>query len=909
MPTVACPTGLSIDTSGLISGTIAADASLSSPFAVTVSVSDAEDTTDVSFNWNVGVPGDINSGLLLHWPFDETGGLVATDISGNNNDGVVSASGATFVAGQLGNAIQLDGVAGFVADDDAESFLNGLEQITVTTWVKADSTPTDEGIFTTANPDNKDEFLAMRYDAAGFAGGETAVIKAGVGNGELSGNFSVLETSSNVQTTDWQHLALVWELGAPAQIYIDGVLNSPSDVTGTMAAALNAVDRLWVGRASKFDNGEFGWQGLIDDFRIYGRVLAGSEIQQLAGGDTGGGNNPPGVTNPGDQTSIEGDVISLQIDAADADAGDTLSYSASNLPDGLSIDPASGLISGTIASSAVAGSPFTVEITVTDGTDPVTVQFQWTVSEPAIPVAAADVAITPTGGLTATTFNGDAFVITNTGDYPITSVSIDLSTALFADNVFDPIGAAGDAGAKCLTPNSGAAATGFVAPADPCVDPFANPHDGGFEILTINFDDFGPGESFGFNTDVDPTSIKNATGTGDAGAVSGLELTGSTVTVNFDDGAGGVNLVGETFQIAPNSQGGSVAQLREVAPTGATLSASGLALLDIDLASPAGASGPFSHAAASLPNAEAAQTIIVDTGSAGDNVRLLHVEAALLAVNGFELEPFEANEAIEVNSQTAITGAGGTVSIPVTLTRSNPTVGGYNYFAAVVDGPDGSSVVSNYIILRLESPAGGNQPPVANDDLVGITAGQQDVMIDLLANDSDVDGVLDASSIVIVDAPTQGSLTPGVLGVFEYDHSGGTSDSFTYTVDDNEAATSNLATVFIQVQPPVLPDDVDGDGDDNVTDNDDDNDGFLDTEDPFAHGCRQRHRHRSAGAAAAVQRRSWHRSVRTWLYRPDEQWRNRWCAGRRLSGSVRSGADFHQRQSVRYGYLDHPEHS
>jgi len=828
------PDGLSIDpASGLISGTIAAGTSVDSPFAVTVSVSDAADSTDVNFNWVISEPGDINSGLLLHWPFDEAAGAVAADISGNNNDGVVSASGASFVAGRLGNAIQLDGVAGFVADDDAENYLNGLQQITVTTWVKADGIPTDEGIFTTTAPNNLDEFVALRYDAAGFAGGGTAVIKGGVGNGPTSGNFSILETSSDVQSTDWQHLALVWELGAPAQIYIDGVLNTPSDVNGSMAAAISAVDRLWVGRASKFSNGESGWQGQIDDFRIYGRVLAESEIQQLASGTTTG-NTPPGVTNPGEQSSIEGDVISLQIAATDVDAGDVLSYSAGNLPTGLAIDPASGLISGTVAAGAAAGSPFASEVTVDDGSDPVTIQFAWTVNEPVVPIASADVSITPAGGLTATTFNGDAFLITNNGDYPITSVSIDLSTALFADNVFDPVGDAGDAGAKCLTPNSGAAATGFVAPADACVDPFANPHDGGFEILTINFTDFGPGESFGFNTDVDPTSIKNATGTGEAGAVSGLELSGSTVTVSFDDGNGGVGLVGQTFQIAPNSQGGSVAQLRQTAPAAPTLSASGLALADIDLASPAGASGPVSHAAASIANADSAQTIVIDSGSVGDNVRLLQVEAALLAVNGFELEPFEANEAIVVNSQTATTGVDGTVSIPVTLTRTNPTVGGYNYFVAVVDGADGTSRVSNYLILRLENPTGVNQAPVAGNDSVTITAGQQDVMIDLLANDSDADGVLDASSIVIVDPPTQGSLTPGALGVFEYDHTGSLSDRFSYTVDDNEAATSNLATVFIQIPSTPLPDDADGDGTENIADNDDDDDGLLDTEDPFA---------------------------------------------------------------------------
>ena len=224
------------------------------------------------------------SGLLLHWPFDESGGLVVTDVSGNNNDGMVSDTGAAFVPGIFDNAISLDGVDDFVADEDAESFLNGLEQITVTTWVKADSIPNDEGIFTTAFPNEDDEFLAMRYDASGFVGFGTNVIKTGVGNGDASGDFSVLESSSNVQTCEWQHLALVWELGSPVQLYIDGVLDTPTDVSGSMTTALSAVDRLWVGRASKFENGESGWQGLIDDFRIYGRVLADSEILQLASG-------------------------------------------------------------------------------------------------------------------------------------------------------------------------------------------------------------------------------------------------------------------------------------------------------------------------------------------------------------------------------------------------------------------------------------------------------------------------------------------------------------------------------------------------------------------------------------------------------------------------------------------------
>ena len=82
----------------------------------------------------------------------------------------------------------------------------------------------------------------------------------------------------------------------------------------------------------------------------------------------------------GNRSDAEGDVIGLDAGATDAD-GDTLTYAASGLPAGLSIDTASGQISGTIAFSAAAGSPYTVAITVRDGTTvDATDSFEWTVS-------------------------------------------------------------------------------------------------------------------------------------------------------------------------------------------------------------------------------------------------------------------------------------------------------------------------------------------------------------------------------------------------------------------------------------------------------------------------------------------------------------------------------------------------
>lgn len=86
-------------------------------------------------------------------------------------------------------------------------------------------------------------------------------------------------------------------------------------------------------------------------------------------------NNLPEVTDPGDQTNTIGDTVSLQIEASDAD-GDTLTYSAENLPDGLTIDSESGLISGTVE----VVNAYAVVVMVDDGRDTVDIVFSWTVN-------------------------------------------------------------------------------------------------------------------------------------------------------------------------------------------------------------------------------------------------------------------------------------------------------------------------------------------------------------------------------------------------------------------------------------------------------------------------------------------------------------------------------------------------
>src|SRR5690606_37343293 len=87
-------------------------------------------------------------------------------------------------------------------------------------------------------------------------------------------------------------------------------------------------------------------------------------------------------------------------------------------------------------------------------------------------------------------------------------------------------------------------------PANPAQDaaPFH-----GFDLLQIDYTDFDPGEVMTFSIDNDPNSIRQtgAPGPNEAGSISGLELGGTTVTVEFDDGS---MVIGQIFRV-PGSTG------------------------------------------------------------------------------------------------------------------------------------------------------------------------------------------------------------------------------------------------------------------------------------------------------------------------------------------------------------------
>jgi hypothetical protein len=217
--------------------------------------------------------------LLCWWRFDDGTGTTAIDSSGHNLYGTVN--GATWVAdGRIGGALEFGGDGDHVVSIGAGAAINGLSAITVTVWIKSNVTSTEKGFVCFIDPAGGDNG-GMRYDAASYKWpGGTNLIKLSMET--TSGNMQ-LEASDDTQTTQWQHVALVWSSNNDLQLYINGELNKPRGTQGR-GGTIEAT-KLIVGKSVKDVQPDQGWDGLVDDVRVYNRVLTADEIKQVMRGD------------------------------------------------------------------------------------------------------------------------------------------------------------------------------------------------------------------------------------------------------------------------------------------------------------------------------------------------------------------------------------------------------------------------------------------------------------------------------------------------------------------------------------------------------------------------------------------------------------------------------------------------
>ncbi|MEO0820818.1 MAG: Ig-like domain-containing protein, partial [Pseudomonadota bacterium] len=205
---------------------------------------------------------------------------------------------------------------------------------------------------------------------------------------------------------------------------------------------------------------------------------------------------------------------------------------------------------------------------------------------------------------------------------------------------------------------------------------------------------------------------------------------------------------------------------------------------------PAGVSLEVSTSPVSVGNA--APVAVNDAAATDENA------AVVLSVLGNDSD-FDGT--LVASTVTVVSGptSGNAVENPdgtITYTPNNGFVGNDSFTYTVEDD---DSAVSNTATVSL-SVGAPNQAPVAADDNA-VTAIDVPIEISVLSNDSDIDGTLDPATVTVTTQPTNGSVQINPSGTVTYTPSNGFQgvDSFVYTVDDNDAATSNSATATVVV--------------------------------------------------------------------------------------------------------------
>ncbi|MFC5468014.1 DUF5695 domain-containing protein [Cohnella suwonensis] len=206
---------------------------------------------------------------LVRYQFSETSGTSAADTSGNGKTGTLNG-GATWAAGQSGNAVSLNGSTGYVSMPNG--IANGATSFTVAAWVKANSLSNWTRIFDIGTGTTNYMFLSPQPGAAGLRFAITT-------NG--NGSEQQISSTTAFPTGVWKHVAVTIS-GSTGRLYVDGVQVATNASMTLNPSSLGNTTQNWIGRSQY--SGDPYFNGSVDDFRMYSRALSASEITALYGG-------------------------------------------------------------------------------------------------------------------------------------------------------------------------------------------------------------------------------------------------------------------------------------------------------------------------------------------------------------------------------------------------------------------------------------------------------------------------------------------------------------------------------------------------------------------------------------------------------------------------------------------------
>jgi len=188
--------------------------------------------------------------LLAYWKLDETEGTVASDIAGDK-DGTLNGNPVWQpTGGQVNGALQLDGIDDCAVTNPVLSPAEGPFSVFV--WVRGGA-PGQVVL---------SQIGGVNWLCTDSLEGNLMTELKGPGRNAVAMLSQTVITDGN-----WHRIGFVWD-GSHRRLYVDGVAVAED----TQSALEGSVNGLYIGTGKAMEPGTY-WSGLIDDVRIYNRVV------------------------------------------------------------------------------------------------------------------------------------------------------------------------------------------------------------------------------------------------------------------------------------------------------------------------------------------------------------------------------------------------------------------------------------------------------------------------------------------------------------------------------------------------------------------------------------------------------------------------------------------------------------
>ncbi len=205
------------------------------------------------------------TGPVAAYGFNEGSGSTTADASGNKYTATVS--GATWTTGKYGNALSFNGgtgkvVTGLTGHASQRTYMLWTYRTGPggSSWGRMFDKNTGSSTQLVETLLNDDAARVYRYERL-WSGGR--------------GAWTIPQPSANA----WHHIAVVYDASSKSnkpQIYVDGVAQAVTQISAPSGSLVTNTDAYVIGNRGA---GDRGWQGTIDEVRIYNRLLTASEIQ------------------------------------------------------------------------------------------------------------------------------------------------------------------------------------------------------------------------------------------------------------------------------------------------------------------------------------------------------------------------------------------------------------------------------------------------------------------------------------------------------------------------------------------------------------------------------------------------------------------------------------------------------